>query len=295
MSDDDSTTEQSSVSAADLARFHRNAPAALERRGGGSVAEALASSCELVVMGCAPIAGLLWFDWSPAQLLVFLLVGAWVGIVCDVARVALAGRGVQAFGQAFYDDVHVWEVVAALRFGRTIPPPGQRPGRNEAWGGVLADLAGGGLATAVIVGMLGLTGVQGEAGGPLTERSLVASVACLAAWQVGSAAWEIVRHWRIGAAAGPVKAHSGARGMGLFVLMFIMLMAGDPLTRGGIVARRMMLVVNGAIVVVGVLSAAAIVWLRQETEWLREYLRRQPTESPAQAPSPTTRKKRKRQ
>ena len=80
-----------SLSSEDMARFHRNAPAALARRSGTQLAESLVGSLELVVMGATPIVGMLWFGWSATQLLVFLIAGMWVGIFCDLARLALAG------------------------------------------------------------------------------------------------------------------------------------------------------------------------------------------------------------
>ena len=80
-----------SLSSDDMARFHRNAPAALARRSGAQLAESLVGSLELVVMGATPIVGMLWFGWSATQLLVFLIAAMWVGIFCDLARLALAG------------------------------------------------------------------------------------------------------------------------------------------------------------------------------------------------------------
>jgi hypothetical protein len=264
------------ISAADMLRFHRNAPGALARRGGGYIGEALANSFELLVMGLVPIVGMLRFEWSATQLLVFLLAGAWIGIFCDVARVMFAGRGVEEFAKTHYDDWHVWVVVAALRFNRTEAPRSHLEAKHQPGAGVFVDLVAGGVGTAVILAMLGATGIRGE--GPIdwTDRGWLASLAGFAAWQIGAAAWEIIRHRRLGPTAGPVQATPGARGAGLFILMFVTMMVGDPEERGGVDARRMMLVVNGALVLIGVLNTASIVWLRSETVWLRNYLNSRP-------------------
>jgi hypothetical protein len=269
-----------SLSAEDMDRFHRNAAAAVRRRGGGFVLESLASTFELVVMGGAPIVGLVWFDWSPAQLLVFLLVGMWVGIACDWARLALAGRGVREFAQTHYDDWHVWVVVEALRSGRTTAPRSHLAARHEPGAGVFVDIVAGGVGTAVIAAMVGATGFKDQAGGLFQDGSFLISLASFVAYQALSAYWEIARH-RASGCAGPVGAQPGVRGIGLFLLMFVVLMAGDPETRGGVDARRVMLAVNGAIVVIGLLNSAALLWLRRETVWLRNYLRqRKPDASP---------------
>jgi hypothetical protein len=281
------------VPAADLARFQRNAPAALARRGARYVAESVLGSFEMVVMGATPIVGVVWFAWSAAEQLVFLLVGAWVGIACDLARLALAGRGVQEFAKTHYDDWHVWTVVAALRSGREAPRS-HLEARHEPWAGVFVDFAAGGISTIVLVAMMGGAGVLGGAG-LLRDRSLLVSVAVFAAYQAASAAWEIGRHRRAGAKSGPVEAQPGARGVGLFILMFVVLIAGDPETYGGVNARRVMLVVNGAIVLIGVLNAAATVWLKQETVWLREYLAtRQMALVDVQPPAKRKRRRKKR-
>jgi hypothetical protein len=240
MANDQSPTHNV-VPADDLARFHRNAPAALARRGRGYVAESLLGSFEMVALGSTPIVGLVWFGWSAAEQLAFLLIGAWVGITCDLARLAFAGRGVQEFAKR---------------------------------------------------AMMGARGMLGAAG-LLRDRSLLASMAAFTAYQAASAAWEIVRHRRAGPDAGPVEAQPGVRGVGLFVLMFVVLIAGDPEAYGGIDARRVMLVVNGAIVLIGVLNSAAIVWLNQETVWLRTYLASQPA-PPVDVQPPAKRKRRRR-
>ena len=267
-----------SLSAEDMARFHRNAPAALGRRGNGFVLESLASSFELILMGGGPIVGLLWFDWSPAQLLAFLLVGLWVGIFCDWARLAWAGRGVQEFAKSHYDDWHVWVVVEALRAGRTTAPRSHIGARHQPGAGVFVDIAAGGVGTAVILAMIAATGIKGEQGGLFDERSFVLSLAGFTAYQILAAVWEIVRHRQAGADAGPVAAQPGVRGVGLFLLMFVVFMVGDPEKNGGVDARRVMLAVNGAIVVIGILNSAALLWLRPETVWLRNYLRQRPPE-----------------
>jgi hypothetical protein len=290
MANDQSPTHNV-VPAADLARFHRNAPAALARRGRGYVAESLLGSFEMVALGSTPIVGLVWFGWSAAEQLAFLLIGAWVGITCDLARLAFAGRGVQEFAKRHYDDWHVWTVAAALRTGREAPRT-HLEAKHEPWAGVFVDFAAGGIATIVLVAMMGARGMLGAAG-LLRDRSLLASMAAFTAYQAASAAGEILRHRRAGPNAGPVEAQPGVRGVGLFVLMFVVLIAGDPEAYGGIDARRVMLVVNGAIVLIGVLNSAAIVWLNQETVWLRTYLASQPA-PPVDVQPPAKRKRRRR-
>jgi hypothetical protein len=264
----------------DMARFHRNAPAALARRGGGHALEALAGSLELIAMGAVPIAGMMWFGWSAVQLLVFLVISMWVGIACDFARLALAGRGVRQFAQAHFDDWHVWVVVTSLRSGKHEAPRSHVQAKYQPGDGVFVDLAAGGFSTALMAGAIGYSHHKfgGEA---IFDQSFVFSLGCMAAYQGLAATWEIVRHRRGGPDVGPVAATPGVRGAGLFLLMFVSMTYGDPDGPGGLAVQRVMLAVNAVIVAVGVLNALAVVWLQRETKWLRDYLRQRPPEPEA--------------
>lgn len=269
MSHNRRASDDVAISAGDLATFHRNAPAALARRGAGFVAETLAGALQSIIVGAVPIAGLLWFDWSAAQWFLFLLVGAWVGILCDLARLKLAEPAVLAFGKTYYDDWHVWVVVEALRRGADEAPKSHIRAKWDPWSGVFVDFAAGGLAT-VLLSLMLRSQWQGDVDGTLSP-SLLASLAVMAGYQVLTAAWEIVRHRRAGEAAGPLKAAPGMRGLGLFLLVFVA--AGVADRTDGTAARALMFTVNGAIVAMGIFNAVGLLWLRGETRWLREYLR----------------------
>jgi hypothetical protein len=279
------------ISAEDMARFHRNASAALARRGRAFVLESLGRSAELILLGAVPIVGLLRFDWSAANMLVFLLAGAWAGILCDIARVALAERAVMAFGQTHYDDWHVWTVVHALRRGQTTAPRSHLEAKWQPWSGVFVDLVTGLMASVLMTIML--VKETGEGAHVALDASFVIGLVSMIAYQVGAAAWEIARHRRGGAAAGPLKATPGMRGLGLFLLMFVMLMFAEPGT--GMAARRVMLIVNGAIVAAGAFGAVGMLLIRGETVWLRAYLRARPEDGSEPAPhTPAHRMKKKR-
>jgi hypothetical protein len=233
----------------------------------------------------APIVGMVWYDWSATQLLVFLVAALWVGIVCDIARVVLAGRGVKQFGAAHYDDWHVWVVVQAMRTGNNMAPKAHLSAKHQTGDGIFVDLAAGSFSTALIAAAIGLT--RGSVDAELWERGFWLSIATMAAYQVATTAWEIARHRRAGANAGPVQAAPGARGVGLFMLMFVTMTLGDPDSTDGLMARRVMLAVNGVIVLVALLNAASWIYLQRETQWLRRYLR----ELPPQAKQPDAPKK----
>ncbi|HMO85956.1 MAG TPA: hypothetical protein PKC18_13665, partial [Lacipirellulaceae bacterium] len=121
------------ITADDLARLRRNGPAALARRGPAHVGQTLASALQLALLGGVPLAGLTWYDWSAAHLLAYNVVGAWIGILADWARVAYAGDAVRRDAQTHYDDWHVWVVAGALRAGRTTAPRSHLRARHDPW------------------------------------------------------------------------------------------------------------------------------------------------------------------
>jgi hypothetical protein len=266
-----------SLTSGDMVRFHRNAPAALARRSGGAKAQSVMGSLELVIIGGTPIVGMLWYDWSATQQLVFLVASLWVGILCDFARLALVRPAVKAYADEHYDDWHVWVVVEALRSGRNTAPRSHIQAKHAPADGVFVDLAAGGFSTVLIAAAL-FVGQSGRFIQSTFDRAFVVSLAAMAAYQALNAAWEIVRVRRAlakggGLKAGGVSAAPGARGVALFLLMFVTMTLGDPDGAGGVAAQRVMLGVNGVIVAVGVLNAAAWLWLGSETRWLARYVR----------------------
>jgi hypothetical protein len=288
-----------SLTSDDMARFHRNAPAALARRSGQAVAQSIMGSMELVIMGAVPIVGMLRYGWSATQQLVFLVVALWVGILCDFARLALVRRAVKAYADEHYDDWHVWVVVEALRAGRTTAPRSHIQAKHQAGAGVFVDLAAGGFSTALIAAAVFVNRGDGPRE-PVFDRAFVWSLVGMAAYQAISAVWEIARVRRVSAKgseseAGGVQAQPGVRGVGLFILMFVTMTLGDPDGAGGLAAQRVMLAVNGVIVVVGILNAAAWLWLGNETRWLARYVREHRAEVEAARSAPVERKGRKRQ
>lgn len=284
MDQPDSTTVP--LSAGDMARFYRSAPAALRRRGPAFVAESLGHAFELVAMGAAPIVGLLYYDWSASQLLVFLLVGAWVGILADLARLALAGEAVQAFGNAHYEDWHVWVVANALRRDAAEVPRAHLEAKWKPWTGALVDLGLGGAATALIVLMFVQAPARTTEAAPLLDRKLLLSIAAMAGYQALIALWDIARRRMRRAEPDPLKATPGMRGLGLFLLVFVMVFVGDPDHPGGSAASRVMLFVNGCVVAAGLVSALGLVWARAETRWLQTYIRTHPAAFQPRVPEP---------
>jgi hypothetical protein len=259
------------IAAADLTRFRKNAPAALARRGGGFVAESVGNALALLLAGLIPIVGLVWFGWSASEMLVFLVIGLWIGILGDFAKFALLPGQVRRSGAAYYEDWQVWVVASALRRGKNEAPRSHLEAKYTPVAALFVDLVFGGVATAILCIALAKSGfdIRQEL---WNNAWLVKSIAALAIYEAAFTLWEVVRHKLGGEAAGQVRVTLGMRGLGLFLLMFLVVMLDDALHDNGATARVAMLVVNAAILALAAFNLVGLYWVRTETAWLREYL-----------------------
>jgi hypothetical protein len=227
-----------------------------------------------------PIIGLVYFGWSASELLVFLILGAWIGIACDIVKFFVLPAQVKRSGDVYYDDWHVWVVANALRAGRDQAPKSHLAAKYEPAMGVFVDLVCGGIGTALLCVALAEAGFQFRAD-LWQNASLLKWLAVLAAYDVAMTVWEIARHKLRGEAAGELKVALGMRGLGLFLLLFLVVMIRDALSNDSAVARITMLTVNGAIVAAAVFNSVGLFWLRAETNWLRGYLSAPPVRESA--------------
>jgi len=261
------------ITAADLARFRKNAPAALARRGGGFLAESVGNALALSITGLIPIVGLVWFGWSASEMLVFLIAGLWIGILGDLAKFALLPGQVRRFGAAYYEDWQVWVVAGALRRGKNEAPRSHLEAKYTPVAAVFVDLVFGGVATAILCVVLAKSGFDFRQ--ELQHNSWLAkSIAALAIYETAFTLWEVVRHRLGGDAAGQVRVALGMRGLGLFLLMFLVVMLDDALHDNGATARIALLTVNAAILILATINLVGLYWVQAETNWLREYLRK---------------------
>jgi hypothetical protein len=265
-------TEKVPITAADMERFHKNAPAALKRRQGTFVFDEFGAGLRSVFVGGVPLVGLLWGDWSSLQLLLFLLVGSWVGILCDFAKMWQLQKAILEWGQAFYEDWHVWVVVDALRVGETQAAPTYLRAKYEPWSGVFIDFACGGIATVMIC--MGLIRSPSSVDwSDLNQGNVLLWLVGVTIYQVVFTVWEIVEYKSNRTPARKVKVAVGLRGVGLFLFMFLLVAVTDGFEQSGPGVQRAMMAVNAAIVVWGIFTMTGpLLLLRKETAWLKNYM-----------------------
>lgn len=270
------------VTQADLDRFHRNAPAALARRGARTMLQEAASGAQTIFFGGLPIVGMFHWGWSAVELLVFLIAGLWIGIVADTLKFAFLRDRAKAFADAMYDDWQVWVVVGALRSGSNKAEASHIGAKWQPGAGIFIDFVMGGISTVFIVGALASQGILRPL--VLERRTLWLGLAAMAGMRFLGAAWEIVSH-RGGAARDadpksrsafdedqPVKVLVGLRGVGLFLLVFLTAVVAEKKDLDFDAPRLIMLVVSGVVVAYGLLNLVGPLLLWRETRWLRDYL-----------------------
>jgi hypothetical protein len=133
------------------------------------------------------------------------------------------------------------------------------------------DIVFGGVGTALILVALAEAGekINGQL---LNDHGMRLSLAGLIVYQVLFTIWEIMAHKSGRAAGKQVKVSVGMRGLGLFLLMFLMVMLADGWAKGTPGTRIAMLLVNGGIVLLGLGTMFGPLFIRQETAWLKDYL-----------------------
>ncbi|MBX3432336.1 MAG: hypothetical protein KF847_03200 [Pirellulales bacterium] len=276
------------LTSADYARFHKNAPAALARRGAGFAWEETVDALQRILFGALPIVGMLRWEWSGEAMFAFLIAGLWVGIACDAAKYCFLSSQAEAFAQSRYDDWHVWIVAGAIRDGTHRAPPAHLRAKWAPQSGVFVDFFLGGASTALLVILLVRSAGMGWA--DVAVPSVAIGLAVTAAVRIAGTIVEILQHRRADRAGfgvaplkfadaeRPVKCAVGLRGVALFLLLFpaAMIAESDSLRQSA--PRLLMLGVNGLIVLSGLVNLAGPLLLRGETRWLRDYLARRDAE-----------------
>ena len=137
----------------------------------------------------------------------------------------------------YYDDWHVWVVANALRRGLDVAPKSHLQAKYEPALGVFVDLVCGGIGTALICVALAEAGFNFRSELWENRGSVARAWRCSRSTKLALTVWEIARHKLGGDAAGEVKIALGMRGLGLFLLLFVVVMIHDALGSNNAVAR----------------------------------------------------------
>ncbi len=255
---------------AQMQRFRSNVAAALARRGRGYMAEQWLATSELLLVGCVGLFGMWLLDWSPEGAVACLLLGLWAKIIGDLMKYSLARRAVLRLSEEWNDDTQVWAVGNALMDGET-RLRADRLGGYMPGMGLFVDLVFGSIGTGVIVKVSGL--YRPETWQMLLEQREWRWVLIgMVWWQLMAAALSTLRHAWLGERAGRLQFAAGGRGLGLFLLMFpVLIFYGE--SEGN--ARGVVLVSHLALILLALLGLFGCWLLQRETRWLRDWHRRE--------------------
>ncbi len=259
-------------------RFHKNAHKALEKRTARFLLQEVFEGFQFVLFGSLPIVGLFYWEWQPLHLLVFLLVGAWVGLICDCFKLYFLKKAIMEYADGRYDDWHVWVVADALRKGQEKARAQHLRAKYQPGAGVIVDLTFGGIGT--LMTYFTVSAVNSEFPlGMLRDTEFRHALIGFVSYQWLLTIWEILSHRMSKTSGGAVKVAVGLRGVGLFLLMFLVLMivGDDGQNPEGV--KYAMLIINGLLIFLGLVYITGPILLAGETQWLKRYLRERESES----------------
>ncbi len=252
-----------------MRQFRADAPAALARRGGGYLAEQWIASSEMLLVAGVGLLGLHALGWSAEAALACLLAGVWAKTFGDLLKYLLARPAVLRTSAAYNRDRAVWQVAGALAGGRREVRE-ERDGEYRPGLGLLVEFAFGGVASIILAHIGGLLRAdiwEDLLAQPHWRWALLGMVW----WQLMTAALAALRHAWQGERAGPMAFSAGARGAGLFIVMFpVAFLFGED--AGGANPRGVMLVINYALLLLGLLMLFGSWLMQRETRWLRRWL-----------------------
>ena len=84
------------ITPADIDRVRQHGRAAIDYYRHFGLAEARSRALSLVLSGAIPVIGLLFLGWSPAAMVIFMLIDAWITVVSDWLRLGLAAPWLRA-------------------------------------------------------------------------------------------------------------------------------------------------------------------------------------------------------
>jgi hypothetical protein len=260
MDDHDSPRQVRLDQAQMLALLRQDGATALSRRPDAFFAGLAMTSGELAVLSLGSLLGLWLFDASPLTMFWLVYAGLCGGIVVQWVKYLALREAVRRESARGNADRLLWAVVDRVRSGH----PGDCEHRDVApESGLIVDLLFGGVSALVLL-------VAMIASGNAPWHALQADswlgwlIALLVATQAG-AAWRTVRRQRQGR-DGALQFAAGGRGLGLFLLMFAVMIGGPARL------ALVLTVVNLLQLAWGVVSLYTIGVMRAEARWLREHL-----------------------
>lgn len=268
MADSDTDDQRIPLTAQHVVQMERDASAALARRSGGWLFEQGQQVAELAIIAGLSLASLLLWGAPALTMLLLLLASTWVGILGEWLKFLLLRDAVRCEVANSNADQFVWNVVDALQSGRgrirrTSTQASYQPGTA-----IVLDFAFGGMATLAILAAIGEGGHDWRSALEL-DRWLQYAIGGALAIQLIAILWVILRHRSGRGEHAPPRFAAGGRGLGLFVLVFVLIFAGDE----GRNLHLAMIATNLLLLLLAALGVFGVWLMSRETRWLAAHLR----------------------
>ncbi|MDR3386291.1 MAG: hypothetical protein P4L92_04505 [Rudaea sp.] len=249
----------------DFARFRALAPGAIAAHNPAFYVDETSLAVGRIVGGGLPLVGMLFWDWSAGQMLALLLIGYWVGIAVDTITLAMLAQTIKAEAAQRGDTQYVWSVVEALQKGSDE--------YNTSYSAPYSPVTA--LALDIVLGLIGsgmLWMSLRDTETPIQffhpGRPYMVSVVIIVGMAMARLTALVVRkRQRFGARKTGFAA--GGRGVGLLILGFAVVFAGEAATPQVVVA-----IADGGLVLLGAMGIAGLGIILSETAWLRDYVAR---------------------
>ncbi len=206
---------------------------------GRFVWEQLGVAFQMILAGSCGIFGILWLGWSSEQGFAFIVIGLWVGIARNIVKLTCMFHGMQNLVKNFEETggvSNIWYIVNRIKYPDIKDHPDARQNLigiqqsqgkliERMRGGTVVDLAMGGVSTGVIV-VMAMSGDSGFRFAAITSGGFLWAIAGFLAYEIWLTAIQVYdfrrhREERL------VMMYPGFTGAGLFLLMFIVVMAND--------------------------------------------------------------------
>lgn len=245
-------------------RFADCAPGALARRSPARLRAQAMAMLQWLVIGGIGLFGLYVWHWPAASLLIVWLAGVAVGIFSNLVKWVFARQRLIRQLESFSDDQFVWHMVTAMQKNenriREEATQVYRPGIGLAF-----DLGFGLIATVLFALWFRhqeldvITLVR-------SDTALQRALLVVAATPLIALMSTLVTLGR--ARDAEIDYQAGGRGLGLFfIIIAFMFFSEMPDAMG-----KLMVFVNGATVVIGLLAAFGLWLMAQERDWLARHL-----------------------
>jgi len=266
MSDESKAAPPIRISAQMRQDFKLHAPAALARRNNAYMLGIAVNVGQWLLIGSLGLLGLYCWQWTASEMLLVFVAGIVASIIADSLKYVFARQKMLAEYATMEKDRLVWAMLEAIR-RKVDEIAADRLQKTRPGLAVTMDIALGAAGLWILSTQLTAFGLDAETWQGLSRGVRLALVVVCAA-PVLAMLSAVLAHRGAQGGYDDLEFRAGGRGIGLILFAIALSMFGE----GNDGARGMMLFVNWATVIAGLMSVAGVAIMVNERNQLREHL-----------------------